>query len=273
MRAAWGRGAVDDYGAEKVQRGHWNPGTHYIIKRLLYQLVGEPVAIAADSRRLAAWVNRPGLSANYRRHRWSVARGFIQWLGVPFDVDAPKVPKAVARPLREVDVRALLDVCDPRDEVIVSLGVCEGLRRAEMAGLELGDVDIDGRIVFVTGKGGHQRWTPLTDATAGRIDAYIEAERGSGPGPLIQSRRGGGALRPQSISERARTLIAAAGLTGPGVTLHALRHTAATRLWMETADLFWTQQLLGHSNIRTTAMYVQARPTAQMRDAMNAAAL
>ena len=74
----------------------------------------------------------------------------------------------------------------------------------------------------------------------------------------------------REASERA---LDAAGLDSRGMTLHALRHTAATRLWLETSDLFWTQQLLGHANIRTTAMYVQSRPTEAMRDAMNAASL
>jgi integrase len=177
--------------------------------------------------------------------------GFLRWVGV------------------ELGVGKLLAVCDVRDEVIVSLGVCEGLRRGEMAALELADVDLDGQVLFVRGKGGAQRWTPLTKATRVRVERYLDQERGCDAGPLFKSRRNLVGMTATSIGRRSLRLMKAAGIHAPGVNLHALRHTAATRLWMETSDLFMTQQLLGHASIRTTAMYVKSRPSAEMRDAMN----
>lgn len=266
--------AVGEFVDFKTSAGHWRPATAYGSRKILDEFARDFATVeAVEPRRLARWIGARGAAGNYRRRRWSVTKGFLEWLGHPVPVDAPKVPRAVPRPLREVDVRRLLDVCDERDEVMVSLGICEGLRRGEIAGLELGDVDLEARVLFITGKGGKQRWTPLTEATAARIGRYLDAERGRLPGPLLQSRRGGGGLKPASVSERVRKLLDAAGLDSRGMTLHALRHTAATRLWLETSDLFWTQQLLGHANIRTTAIYVQSRPTEAMRDAMNAASL
>ena len=265
----WEGGRLDEYLDWKISSGAWNENSAYGFRRTLIQFDrvfdGQEVTSAAVQK----WITGTGLSANYRRSRWSVVRGFLKWAGVELDLVAPPVPTPVPRPLRDVDIGKLLSVCDVRDEVIVSLGICEGLRRSEMVHLEMADIDLEGQVLFVNGKGGKQRWTPLTKATQVRIERYVEAERGSSPGPLLVSRTTGRGLRPATISERSCLLMKRAGIFRDGVNLHALRHTAATRLWMETNDLFMTQQLLGHSNIRTTSIYVRGRPTAEMREAMN----
>ena len=264
----WSGGRVDEYVAWKVASGAWNEGSAYGFRRCLIQFERAFTGLEVTTTAVQRWITGVGLSANYRRSRWSVVRGLLAWHGVDLDLVAPAVPTPVPRPLRDLDVGKLLAVCNARDEVIVSLGICEGLRRSEMAHLELADIDLDGQVLFVNGKGGKQRWTPLTKATQVRIERYLD-ERGMSPGPLLISTTSGRGLKPATISERSRLLMKRAGIYRPGVNLHALRHTAATRLWMETGDLFMTQQLLGHSNIRTTSIYVRGRPTAEMREAMD----
>ena len=264
----WSGGRVDEYVAWKVASGAWNRGSAYGFRRCLIQFERAFDGVEVTSEAVQKWITGVGLSANYRRSRWSVVRGLLKWAGIELELVAPAVPTPVPRPLRDLDVGKLLAECNARDEVIVSLGICEGLRRSEMAHLELSDIDLDGQVLFVNGKGGKQRWTPLTKATQVRIERYLD-ERGMSPGPLLISTTSGRGLRPATISERSRLLMKRAGIYRPGVNLHALRHTAATRLWMETNDLFMTQQLLGHSNIRTTSIYVRGRPTAEMREAMN----
>lgn len=265
-------GMVDKYVDTKVKRGRWRQSSAYVNRRLLLEFATAFEGRHLDQDSVETWITGDDLSAHYRRRRWSVVSGFLKWADVSLELEAPPVPGAVPRPLKDVDVRALLDACDVRDRVVVSLGICEGLRRGEMSRLELADVDLDGRVMFVQGKGGRQRWVPITDATARRVVRYVQEERGWAAGPLLQSRRGGGRLAPQSISERVRKVMEEAGIYAEGVTLHALRHTAATALWMSSgSDLFMVQQLLGHSSVRTTAMYVKARPTDEMRAAMNAA--
>ena len=264
----WSGGRVHDYVAWKVASGAWNQNSAYGFRRCLIQFERAFTGLEVTTTAVQKWITGVGLSANYRRSRWSVVRGLLAWYGVDVDLVAPAVPTPVPRPLRDLDVGKLLAVCNARDEVMVSLGICEGLRRSEMAALEMADVDLDGQVLFVNGKGGKQRWTPLTKATAVRIGRYLD-ERGETPGPLLISTTSGRGLKPATISERSRLLMQRAGIYRPGVNLHALRHTAATRLWMETGDLFMTQQLLGHANIRTTSIYVRGRPTAEMRDAMN----
>jgi len=261
--------AVDEYVDEQVTVGRWSPATcedrRRKLKVFLVDMAGEEVTGLSAAR----WITGTNLSAAYRRNRWFAVNGFLTWAGMDVDMPLPPLPVHTPRPLPEVDVGKLLGVCDLRDEVIVSLGICEGLRRGEMAVLEMSDLDFEGDVMFVNGKGGKQRWVPLTKATRVRIERYLDGERGYAAGPLLLSRRDGGGLKPSGVTLIAKSALRRAGIDRPGMSLHSLRHTAATRLWMETSDLFMTQQLLGHSSIRTTAMYVKARPTAAMKDAMD----
>ncbi len=261
--------AVDGYVEHKQLLGQWRPLSAQKCRQVLVQFVREVDVCRLDEASLGGWVNQAGFAAGTRINRWTITRGFLAWAGVDVSVPSPPQPRSTPRPLRDVDVSALLAECDLRDEVFVSLAVCEGLRTGEIHRLDVGDVDIGGRTVFVVGKGGHQRWVPLTEASAARICRYCDGPRGWRPGALVAKDEQGSRVSHSWFGNRARKLMTAAGIKRPGVNLHALRHTAATRLWMETSDLFMTQQLLGHTNVATTARYVASRPTGAMRDAMN----
>ena len=260
---------VDEYVDHKVLMAEWTAASAKVCGQILRQFVRSVDVAGFDVDALAGFVNSPDIAVSTRGTRWTVVRGFLAWAGVDVVVGAPPLPRRVPRPLADVDVAALLAVCDDRDEAFVSLAVCEGLRSAELRRVEVADLDLDGSVVFVQGKGGHQRWVPLTDATAARIRRYCDTERGWSAGPLIVSRNSGDGVAYGWFGARSAALMERAGIKRRGVSLHSLRHTAATRLWMETSDLFMTQQLLGHSNVATTARYVASRPTAQMRAAMN----
>ena len=263
------RKRVEEYAEHKVLFGQWRASSRRTCVQLLDVFVSQVGGSVFDADALAAFVNEPGKADATRVMRWTVTAGFLRWVGVDVVIPSPPRPRRMPRPLADVDVAALLAVCTPRCEVLVSLAVCEGLRCAELHRLDLDDVDIGGRLVFVQGKGGHQRWVPLTEASAARIVRYCDGDRGWGGGPLIQNARTGDRLSISMIGNRCRQLMIDAGIKRPGVNLHALRHTAATRLWMESSDLFMVQQMLGHSSIATTAAYVAGRPTDAMRESMN----
>jgi site-specific recombinase XerC len=102
------------------------------------------------------------------------------------------------RALELHEVAALFHACmrdqtaaGPRDAVILALGVGAGLRRAEIAGLDLADVDVDGEIVRVLGKGRKVREVPIKGGTLEAIRAWL-ACRGPGAGPLVCPVRKGG---------------------------------------------------------------------------------
>ena len=267
-----GHALVARYVDHKMAQGRWNATSAKTCRNMLLQLVGEINLEDIDGAAFGAWVNEAHLAARSRRTRWTVAGGFLRWVGFDLDVPSPPVPRHAPRPLADVDVAALLAVCDARDELLVSLAVCEGLRRGELARVDLADVDLAGNVMFLVGKGGAQRWVPVTDATAGRLRAYCDDGRGWADGPLLRSRKDGGRLTVAAVGEVAKRLMVKAGIKRPGVTLHSLRHTSATRLWMESSDILMVQQLLGHSSLATTQAYVASRPPEHMRRAMNAAA-
>jgi len=223
------------------------------------------------------------LAAGTRRLYTSKVRGFTNWLlrrGVlrkdPFlDVPAPKVPRAVHRALAAEQALALFAACEtPRETVAVVLGLHTGLRRAEMTALEVGDIDLRGRTVFVRcGKGGHQRLLPLSTEAVVVVGRYI-ASQGLSDGPLLRSlnfpQRG---IAPATLGDMFRGLAERAGVkvrARDGVGTHSLRHTAATNWYEDTGDVLAVRDLLGHESLATTQRYVRGMNVERLRAAVEA---
>lgn len=163
-----------------------------------------------------------------------------------------------------------------RDRAILEVLYATGLRVAELCGLDLADVDPFQRSVRVVGKGNKERIVPVGDQALRALDAYLDV-RPPGDGPLFQNGRGG-RLTVRSVHRivKARALIA--GIARP-VSPHTLRHTFATHMLDQGADLRLIQDLLGHSRLSTTQKYTHvsadrlmkvydaAHPRAQLKGA------
>jgi len=153
-------------------------------------------------------------------------------------VNAP--PGAAGLPLRD---RAVLE----------TLYSC-GIRVSELTGMNVGDLDLDGGLARVLGKGGKQRIVPVGSFAKQALSAYL-AERGNpaGSAPLILNARGGRLTRRSvgRIVDAHMLLIAAMRKVSP----HTLRHTFATHLLEGGADLRAIQELLGHASLSTTQKY------------------
>lgn len=149
-----------------------------------------------------------------------------------------------------------------RDALIVALGVHGGLRREEMARLELGDVDAATGRVKVHGKGRRERVVTVTRTHACLVTAWLEV-RGEEPGPLLWvSARGrlnrlmpGHGLTGSSVWSIVARLAARAGL--PRTTPHDLRRTCATELRRRGMDIAQVGAYLGHSKLDTTRIYTR----------------
>ncbi len=144
-----------------------------------------------------------------------------------------------------------------RDRAILELLYSSGLRLAELHGLDVRDVDLGAGTVRVVGKGRKERITPIGRPAAAAIRRYLEADGAIGAehpaGCLFTSRIGGRLSRRQIQRIVGRWLAAATG--GESMSPHALRHTFATHLLDEGADLLVVKELLGHSSLSTTRIY------------------
>lgn len=141
-----------------------------------------------------------------------------------------------------------------RDRALLELLYSSGLRVSELTGLDVGDLDRAGGMVRVLGKGGKERIVPVGAKALEAIGAYLRL-RGwpAEQAPLFLNSRG------QRINRRSVARIvdrqAARIETYRAVSPHTLRHTFATHLLEQGADLRSIQELLGHASLSTTQKY------------------
>lgn len=142
-----------------------------------------------------------------------------------------------------------------RDAAIVEVLLYAGARVEECARLDLGDVAITPRTgtIRLHGKGDEVRLVPLAPRSRAVLSAWIH-ERGNDPGPLWYGQRG--RLTISGITQVVLAVGAAAGVTG--LRPHVLRHTYATRLRQDGADVAQVQALLGHATLETAGRYFRA---------------
>jgi integrase/recombinase XerC len=133
---------------------------------------------------------------------------------------------------------------------------------AECCGLDLDDVDRRRGAVRVMGKGGKERVVPAGDTALAALEAWLSV-RGEARGALFTNPRGG-RLGTRSVHRIVKRRARAAGIDRR-VTPHTLRHTFATHLLGEGADLRLIQELLGHSRLSTTQRYTHVSPEQLMK--------
>jgi len=186
-------------------------------------------------------------------------------------VRTPKQEKTLPRHLRPGEVEDLIEAPadespkSRRDRAMLELLYASGLRVSELVGLDWRDVDIGNRVVRVLGKGSKERMVPFGRKAAAALREWLEEwdlERAKSVGrrgtdekrePIFLN------LHGQRLGDRSvRRILERYGQTAglsQGVHPHMLRHSFATHLLEEGADLRAIQELLGHSSLSTTQRY------------------
>ena len=207
-------------------------------------------------------------------------------------VETPRVPAGLPKALREDEVSSLLDAVvgdDPwarRDRAVLEVLYGTGARISEVCALSLGDVDLDGGLLRLLGKGSKERVVPLgrfarialatwlADDGRGAVAPERFARRDDADAVFLNRR--GGRLSRQGAWGIVRKYGRLVGLDGR-LTPHVLRHSCATHMLDHGADIRAVQELLGHASIATTqvytmvsndrlfAVYDQAHPRARVR--------
>ncbi|MBR3263948.1 tyrosine-type recombinase/integrase [Candidatus Saccharibacteria bacterium] len=222
------------------------------------------------------------LTAQTQAYYLIALRGFLKYLakrGIdsldPALVELPKTHRPQVTFLHFDEVQALLDQIDLdtetglRDRAIIELLFSGGLRVSELCNLNRGDINLERKEFVVRGKGSKDRPIFIDDSAANRVKDYLCARHDSLPALFLNNSKNSGAtstsgdfrrLTPRSIQRIIEKYTRAAGIT-KHVTPHTLRHSFATDLLMNGADLRSVQSLLGHSNISTTQIYTHITDT------------
>lgn len=222
-----------------------------------------------DLRGFAAGAHRRGLAPRTVQRRLAGARSFFNYLesegaiscNPARGVKAPRPPRNLPQTLDLDQVTRLLDIPDGdtvacRDRAMLELMYSSGLRLAELAGLELGGVDMREGQIRVTGKGRKDRILPVGRKAIDALKDWLR-RRGElaapGENALFVGVRGR-RIAASSVQARLHYWARRAGLPGQ-VYPHMLRHSFATHLLESSGDLRAVQELLGHADISTTQVY------------------
>jgi integrase/recombinase XerD len=240
------------------------------------QYAGGPV------RRLQV-AGEAGLSARTVRRRLSSVSGLFAFLQARGDVTANPVPRGLPtrrerqRPRQGVPLvrtpRTLPRILEPaqvdallaalrthRDRAMAEAMVLGGLRRCEVLGLRLADVQVAARRVFIAeGKGGHQRQIPVSGRFFTAVAAYLDRERPADADTdrvfvVLKGPRRGRPLSASGLDQILDSARTRAGLAQ--VTCHQLRHTCLTRLREAGMALEAVQGQAGHASIESTRIYL-----------------
>jgi integrase/recombinase XerC len=227
-------------------------------------------------------LHKQRISASSSARKLSAIRTFVKFLqredlleDDPSSLVAPpKKPQTIPAHLTIDEMSTLLEMPDAsnplgrRDRAILELFYASGLRLSELVGLDMEDVNLSGRMVRVMGKGRKQRLVPFNTRTADALRAWMKDRSATGrraerrgqtkhprgvSAPLFLNYRGG-RLSTRGVDRLVRRYVAQCGARF-GISPHALRHSFATHLLANGADLRAIQELLGHARLSTTQRY------------------
>ena len=233
-----------------------------------------------DSGSVRGWVARmhaAGLSPVTMGRKLAAIRSFCAYLcrigvleGNPArPIRNPKTPQTLPRFLMESEVERLLDAPDGspegiRDSAVLEVLYATGLRASELTGIEVDDIDLDGRTLRVLGKGRRERIVPFGVHAQRALQEYVPVRERwikapSSEPAFFVTPRGKALTTPGLRRLLARRLEHAS--VAKQVTPHSLRHSFATHLLNAGADLRAIQELLGHASLGTTQRYTHLSTT------------
>ncbi|MES2668486.1 MAG: site-specific tyrosine recombinase/integron integrase [Patescibacteria group bacterium] len=253
---------------------------HYLTRFLSQMGIKECSDITeANVREFRLWLNRqPGTNKDSMKRRTQnyyliALRAYLKYLRKrdipslsPEKIELAKVPERHLDLISSTELDRLLKATDGeserarRDKAILEMLFSTGLRVSELCALD-SDLDLSRDDFSVRGKGDKVRVVFLSDAAKDATRAYLKARTDMEPALFVSASRAKEAkkriptrLTPRSIELLIKTYAAKAGITKK-VTPHVMRHSFATDLLSNGADIRSVQALLGHASINTTQIY------------------
>lgn len=263
-------GSVQDWQVWLAERGR-KPKTRksYLgtIRRLQHWLANPPAhtglppvtLLEATEEHLRAWRSAQTVSGDSVLTYAAAVRSFYSWAmrrgkvsaDPTLDLPLPRRRRRLPRPISEEDLELAVDTADERVRICLVLAAQQGMRADEIAKLERDWIleTYDPPMMMITGKNDVQRLVPLAPSTWTELVAYGLPRRG------YVVRREDGQIGPNTekrISQICNDHLRECGIDA---TLHQLRHRFATIAYRVDRDLRQVQELLGHANSATTAIY------------------
>ncbi len=253
---------------------------HYLTRFFGQMQITDTADITEEKvREFRLWLNRqPGTNKDSMKRKTQnyyliALRAFLKFLRKrdivslsPEKIELAKVPERHLDLISPTELNRLLAATDGaderslRDKAILEMLFSTGLRVSELCALD-NDLDITRDEFSVRGKGDKVRVVFLSDAAKDAVRAYLKARTDMEPALFVSAARKSetkkripSRLTPRSIELLIKTYAAKAGITKK-VTPHVMRHSFATDLLSNGADIRSVQQLLGHASINTTQIY------------------
>lgn len=221
---------------------------------------------SADLRNYIGGLRRQGLAPTSIQRQLSSLRSFYNYrirfhdqkTNPAMGLSAPKRGRKLPSSLDVDRVQQLMSfqgdtAIDRRDRAIIELFYSSGLRLAELASLNLEDLDLRETLLTVTGKGGKTRKLPIGSMATQALQNWLTVRPETEHSALFLNNRGQ-RLGHRSIELRLKKRAMEAGLPD-NLYPHKLRHSFASHLLESSGDLRAVQELLGHANLSTTQIY------------------
>lgn len=218
-----------------------------------------------------AWLDRKNEKKSSLARKLAALRSLYRFLGreervsmnPAAEVRSPKQPQYLPRVLSKDDANALMEFPDGdgplalRDRAILETLYSTGARVSELVGINQDDLNLNDGLVRLRGKGRKERIVPIGTVAVEALKEYHEKLRLSAishqlSAPVFMNHRGG-RLTARSVERIVGNY--SARLSGGRISPHALRHSFATHLLDEGADLRAIQEMLGHASLGTTQKY------------------
>jgi len=200
--------------------------------------------------------------------KYCLRRGWIE-KNPAYSIKSPKIPKTLPTVLSKEQTRRLFqnfevnDFISARDTAMIELFYAAGIRLSELIDLQLKDIQFRNNLISVTGKGNKQRLLPMGKMSHDALNLYLEyyEQEFGKPGkdsPLFLS-RSGEKISVRNVRLRVEKYLKAVSDGAKKNSPHVLRHSFATHLLDEGADLESVRMMLGHESLSTTQVYTHVR--------------
>jgi integrase/recombinase XerC len=264
-------------GAEEAQPWSGSSGGVMTQTETQTQTAVEQAILEADAEAIRTYMSHLGsqqYSKSTTARKLATLRSFYKFLvkrnyvssNPVMSIKTPKQDKKLPRFLEYEEVQRLLSTppantwLGARDRAILETLYSTGMRVSELVGLNMEDVDFLGEVIHIRGKGKKERLSPVGSSALQAIQRYIEfrnkrmASDSTFDSKVLFANKHGKRLSTRSVRRKMDKYLEAAGLD-PAISPHTLRHSFATHMLNNGADLRSVQELLGHQSISTTQVY------------------